>query len=195
MGPRRSSTRIRSSSCSSPMIRSRACTISTSSRNCAATAAVAKCSSMSAQPDGAEIAIQGMAQAPTRISCSPIIVPAQLLGLRVSQALGLTPDRPNASGTVNRVVQGVRIHGVPHDRDPLPRRRWRRHQDRIRLHRCRRQILARVVTGTTYHLEVGAGRGRAARWRRRGRGVRALEITPAALDFAFSDCPLMARTA
>lgn len=40
----------------------------------------------------------------------PFIVPAQLFALHVSIALGLTPDQPNASGTVNRVVQGVRIH-------------------------------------------------------------------------------------
>jgi len=25
---------------------------------------------------------------------------------------GLSPDKPNTSGTVNRVVQGVRIHAV-----------------------------------------------------------------------------------
>ncbi|MCW6536414.1 SIS domain-containing protein [Sphingomonas lycopersici] len=40
----------------------------------------------------------------------PYIVPAQLFALQCSLRLGRTPDRPNASGTVNRVVQGVRIH-------------------------------------------------------------------------------------
>jgi len=40
----------------------------------------------------------------------PYIVPAQLFGLHCSLRLGRMPDRPNASGTVNRVVQGVRIH-------------------------------------------------------------------------------------
>jgi tagatose-6-phosphate ketose/aldose isomerase len=69
---------------------------------------------VSAQPsDGAEITIQGMTQAADADLLFPFIVPAQLLGLRVSQLLGLTPDRPNASGTVNRVVQGVRIHALP----------------------------------------------------------------------------------
>ena len=43
----------------------------------------------------------------------PYIVPAQLFALHVSLALGLTPDRPNASGTVSRVVQGVRIYAAP----------------------------------------------------------------------------------
>lgn len=42
----------------------------------------------------------------------PYIVPAQLFGLHCSLRLGRTPDRPNASGTVNRVVQGVRIHAL-----------------------------------------------------------------------------------
>ncbi|USI74807.1 SIS domain-containing protein [Sphingomonas morindae] len=40
----------------------------------------------------------------------PYIVPAQLFALACSRRAGLTPDQPNASGTVNRVVQGVRIH-------------------------------------------------------------------------------------
>jgi N-acetylglucosamine kinase-like BadF-type ATPase len=51
------------------------------------------------------------------------------------------------------------------------------------------QILARVVTGTTYHLEVGAEEA----VRRLGEGVdavcAALEITPAALDFTFFGLP------
>lgn len=42
----------------------------------------------------------------------PFLVPAQLLALHVSLALGLTPDTPNATGAVNRVVQGVRIHSA-----------------------------------------------------------------------------------
>ncbi|WP_267386301.1 SIS domain-containing protein [Sphingomonas sp. GC_Shp_3] len=40
----------------------------------------------------------------------PYITFAQLYGLHCSLRLGRTPDQPNASGTVNRVVQGVRIH-------------------------------------------------------------------------------------
>jgi tagatose-6-phosphate ketose/aldose isomerase len=69
---------------------------------------------ISAQPsDGAEITIANMAQADDVDLLFPFIVPAQLLGLRVSEMLGLTPDQPNASGTVNRVVQGVRIHALP----------------------------------------------------------------------------------
>lgn len=38
------------------------------------------------------------------------ILPAQVFALLQSLSLGLTPDRPNAAGVVNRVVQGVHIH-------------------------------------------------------------------------------------
>ena len=66
---------------------------------------------ISAQPgDDAQVVIAGMAEAVDADLLFPFIVPAQLFGLHVSLALGLKPDRPNASGTVNRVVQGVRIH-------------------------------------------------------------------------------------
>nr|WP_255528059.1 SIS domain-containing protein [Plantibacter sp. VKM Ac-2885] len=40
------------------------------------------------------------------------VLVAQLLGLSYSLQLGATPDNPFPSGTVNRVVQGVRIHPV-----------------------------------------------------------------------------------
>lgn len=66
---------------------------------------------ISARADkGATIALDGMDDAPDADLLFPYIVPAQLFALHVSLALGLTPDQPNASGTVNRVVQGVRIH-------------------------------------------------------------------------------------
>ena len=68
---------------------------------------------VSAQGGGPDtLSIAGLETARDADLLFPFIVPAQLFGLRVSQALGLTPDRPNASGTVNRVVQGVRIHSV-----------------------------------------------------------------------------------
>ncbi len=40
----------------------------------------------------------------------PYIVPAQLIALHQSLERQYSPDQPNATGTVNRVVQGVRIH-------------------------------------------------------------------------------------
>lgn len=42
----------------------------------------------------------------------PYIVFAQLYGLHHALKIGNRPDNPSASGTVNRVVQGVRIHGT-----------------------------------------------------------------------------------
>ena len=42
--------------------------------------------------------------------CFPYAVFAQTLAMLRSLSLGLTPDNPNAAGTVNRVVQGVSIY-------------------------------------------------------------------------------------
>jgi tagatose-6-phosphate ketose/aldose isomerase len=50
------------------------------------------------------------------------IVFAQLLALRQSLEFGLTPDRPNIAGVVNRVVQGVRIYRWPEDHADVSRR-------------------------------------------------------------------------
>ncbi|HEY6825154.1 MAG TPA: SIS domain-containing protein [Steroidobacteraceae bacterium] len=48
--------------------------------------------------------------------CLPYAVFAQVLGMLYSMSLGLSPDNPNAAGTVNRVVQGVSIY--PYGRTP-----------------------------------------------------------------------------
>jgi D-galactosamine 6-phosphate deaminase/isomerase len=45
--------------------------------------------------------------------CLPYAAFAQTLALHRSISLGLSPDIPNAAGTVNRVVQGVSIHPFP----------------------------------------------------------------------------------
>ena len=42
--------------------------------------------------------------------CLPFVAFAQLLALLQSLALGLSPDTPNAAGTVSRVVRGVSIY-------------------------------------------------------------------------------------
>lgn len=66
---------------------------------------------ISTQPtDGETLVIPGLEHAADADLLFPFIVPAQLFGLHSSLRLGLTPDTPNASGTVSRVVQGVRIH-------------------------------------------------------------------------------------
>jgi len=59
---------------------------------------------------GDTIAVPGLDRAEDGDLLFPYIVPAQLFALHASLARGLTPDTPNATGTVNRVVQGVRIH-------------------------------------------------------------------------------------
>jgi tagatose-6-phosphate ketose/aldose isomerase len=54
--------------------------------------------------------IDAMAQAGDLALCLPFIMFAQSLALMQSIQLGITPDSPNAAGTVNRVVQGVTIY-------------------------------------------------------------------------------------
>jgi tagatose-6-phosphate ketose/aldose isomerase len=43
-------------------------------------------------------------------ACLPMLVFAQFFALMRSLALGITPDNPNASGIVSRVVKGVSIY-------------------------------------------------------------------------------------
>lgn len=57
-----------------------------------------------------EIAIQGLEAADDADLLFPFIVAPQIFAFFQSLRLGLRPDKPNTSGTVNRVVQGVRIH-------------------------------------------------------------------------------------
>jgi tagatose-6-phosphate ketose/aldose isomerase len=62
---------------------------------------------------GDTLAIRHLDHAPDADLLFPYVVPAQLFALATSLARGMTPDTPNASGVVNRVVQGVRIHPLP----------------------------------------------------------------------------------
>jgi tagatose-6-phosphate ketose/aldose isomerase len=43
------------------------------------------------------------------------ILGPQLLGYHLSLRAGLNPDNPSPDGVINRVVQGVKIHGAPFD--------------------------------------------------------------------------------
>jgi tagatose-6-phosphate ketose/aldose isomerase len=52
----------------------------------------------------------GMSAAPDLEIAPLLVLFAQAYALLASLALGLTPDRPDPAGTVNRVVQGVTIH-------------------------------------------------------------------------------------
>jgi tagatose-6-phosphate ketose/aldose isomerase len=65
-------------------------------------------------PDGPDTVVLGAgaeARSWTDLElCLPYVAFAQTLALLRSISLGLSPDTPNAAGTVNRVVQGVSIH-------------------------------------------------------------------------------------
>lgn len=57
-----------------------------------------------------ELSVLGLEAADDAELLFPYIVAPQIFAFFESLRLGLTPDKPNTSGTVNRVVQGVRIH-------------------------------------------------------------------------------------
>ena len=59
---------------------------------------------------GVDLVIEGLDSADEFGTIAPFVAVAQLLALRRSASLGLTPDQPSRSGTVNRVVRGVVIH-------------------------------------------------------------------------------------
>lgn len=68
---------------------------------------------LSGQPDGlapGDVLLDGMATAGDVELALSFIVFAQVFGLLQSLALGLRPDTPSVSGTVNRVVHGVTIY-------------------------------------------------------------------------------------
>jgi tagatose-6-phosphate ketose/aldose isomerase len=61
-------------------------------------------------PKSDVIGIAGLEVADDAELLFPYIVAPQIFAFFASLRLGLRPDKPNTSGTVNRVVQGVRIH-------------------------------------------------------------------------------------
>lgn len=67
------------------------------------------------------VAAGGMEGAEELALALPYIVFCQAFALLQSLALGLRPDTPSVSGTVNRVVRGVTIHPFAGERD-VPRR-------------------------------------------------------------------------
>jgi len=54
--------------------------------------------------------VHGMADAADAELLWPYVAIAQLYAFHQSRTLGLSPDNPNKEGTVNRVVQGVRLY-------------------------------------------------------------------------------------
>lgn len=73
-------------------------------------------------PEGDNVIYQDLCDAgDLELVCAHVMV-AQTYALLQSLALGLTPDRPNAAGVVNRVVQGVNIHPWPEQHEHVSRR-------------------------------------------------------------------------
>jgi tagatose-6-phosphate ketose/aldose isomerase len=62
--------------------------------------------------DSEVIVVPDMADAEDVDLLIPFIAAPQIFAFEQSLACGLSPDQPNVSGTVNRVVQGVRIHAL-----------------------------------------------------------------------------------
>lgn len=62
--------------------------------------------------DGQSWVLPGTEGLPDAFAAVALVVFAQLLALRLSLQLGLTPDNPFPSGDVNRVVRGVHIHDL-----------------------------------------------------------------------------------
>ena len=60
-----------------------------------------------------DLLVAGLEGAPDIAAVPALAVFAQVFALRQSLALGLTPDNPSVSGTVNRVVRGVTIYPHP----------------------------------------------------------------------------------
>jgi len=63
--------------------------------------------------DADDLRVAGLAGAPDIALVPAFAVFAQVYALHQSLALGLRPDNPSVSGTVNRVVRGVTIHPWP----------------------------------------------------------------------------------
>tara|TARA_R110002153_G_scaffold27063_3_gene84090 strand:+ start:8252 stop:9403 length:1152 start_codon:yes stop_codon:yes gene_type:complete len=76
---------------------------------------VAQILSISAKDDptfkqGECIMLDNVADVEDAFLLFPFIACAQVYGLQHALAIGNTPDNPSSSGTINRVVQGVKIH-------------------------------------------------------------------------------------
>jgi tagatose-6-phosphate ketose/aldose isomerase len=72
---------------------------------------LAICARAADLPAGTEhITVPGLAQASDVELLLPFIAVPQMFAFEASIGRGLSPDNPNKSGTVHRVVQGVRIH-------------------------------------------------------------------------------------
>ncbi|MBL8271287.1 SIS domain-containing protein [Steroidobacter sp.] len=86
-------------------------------RDARAGAILALSGSHAGLPEGDNVIYDGLRDASDLELALAHIAVGQTYALLQSLALGLTPDRPNAAGVVNRVVQGVNIHPWSGQRD------------------------------------------------------------------------------
>src|SRR5262249_50002509 len=63
--------------------------------------------------EGNHLLIADLADADDGVLAFPYVLCAQLYAFHRSLAVGNTPDQPSKSGTVSRVVSGVRVHALP----------------------------------------------------------------------------------
>jgi tagatose-6-phosphate ketose/aldose isomerase len=63
--------------------------------------------------EGSSVVFEGLGGLNDSFLASVYVVVAQILGLAFALRVGTTPDNPFPSGTVNRVVKGVRLHPLP----------------------------------------------------------------------------------
>ena len=72
--------------------------------------------------EAGDVLVAGLGGAPDIAAVPAFAVFAQVFALHQSLALGLAPDNPSVSGTVNRVVRGVTIYPHPgEENDDVPR--------------------------------------------------------------------------
>ena len=76
---------------------------------------------LSAADDCGDFVFDGLQGAPDTALALPYIVFCQSFALLQSLALGLRPDTPSVSGTVNRVVRGVTIYPFESEGEHVPR--------------------------------------------------------------------------
>jgi tagatose-6-phosphate ketose/aldose isomerase len=83
-------------------------------RDCVAGRVIALSSQLDDRHADTVVVGDSVHQSPAALSdlelCLPYVVFAQTLATLRSLSLGVSPDKPNSAGTVNRVVQGVSIY-------------------------------------------------------------------------------------
>ena len=120
---------------------------------------------------------------------------AQIFALRQSLTLGLTPDRPNAAGVVNRVVQGVTIHPCPGTASMYLGVDGGGTKTAYALIDADGQLRARHSAGSVSHLSGGVGAAAALLRDGIGTVLAKGSLRPPTCRLHISDCQPTAKTA